>query len=80
MTRRDSSEREDDLRATSESLRDDASRLTRVEDEKRDLELGDPELSAKAREAEWLADAIQRKSRIERDLSEGQDPEAGRSN
>ena len=80
MTRRDSSELEDDLRATSDSLRHDASRLAAIEDDKRDLEIGDPELSAKAREAERLADGIQRKSRIERDLSEGKEPEVGRAN
>jgi hypothetical protein len=79
MSRRDEAERRQDLRATSDSLRDDASRLSQIEADKRDLEPGDPRLTEQSREAERLAVAIEHKSRVERDLSEGGDGDEDRS-
>src|SRR5437870_13444639 len=71
MPNRERSEREDDLRSTSESLRDDAFRLASIEEDKGKRKIGDPTLSQESREAERLAEGIRRKSRVERDLSEG---------
>lgn len=65
--------RQEDLDATAESLRDDAKQVVEIEERKKDLEVGDPRVDALARDAERLADQIQRKSRIQRELGEGSD-------
>jgi hypothetical protein len=73
MARRDDVERRDDLAATSESLQADAERLGQIEEEKRDLDMNDPRLDHLSREAEELGQAVAAKSRIERQLSDGDD-------
>jgi hypothetical protein len=60
----------DDLAATSESLEADAREVVAIEEEKRDLEGGDPRLVDLSQQAERLARGIEDKSRIERDLSD----------
>jgi hypothetical protein len=66
----DDDERMDDLAATSDSLREDAREVVDIEEEKQDLDPGDPRLTTLSREAERLAGQVQQKSRIERDLAE----------
>jgi hypothetical protein len=80
--KRDESERREDLDATSDSLLEDARRLSEIEQEKQGLELGDRRLHELSHEAERVAGQVQEKSRIERELShpEGDEPErTGRS-
>ncbi len=67
----DEEEAREDLAATSESLEKDARRVVTIEEQKRDLETGDPRLAELSNEAERVAGEIQDKSRMERDLSEG---------
>lgn len=76
MPRPDDSERQDDLDATAESLREDAERMTEIEGQKQDLDVGDPRVDALSNEAERLAGQIKDKSRIERQISDG-DPTDG---
>jgi hypothetical protein len=81
--RRDDDERMEDLAATSESLRRDARQVVEIEEEKEDLDPGDPRLSSLSREAERIAGEVQQKSRVERDLAEkvnGDGKSRGRSN
>jgi len=81
--KRDESERREDLDATSDSLREDAGRLSEIEDEKQSLEIGDQRLHALSHEAERIAGQVQEKSRIERELShpDGDEPDhSGQSN
>lgn len=74
MTRsEDRRRREEDLAATSESLQADAERMSQIEAEKQDLEVGDPRLTALSHAAERVATDIQEKSRIERELATGGD-------
>ncbi|HET9346454.1 MAG TPA: hypothetical protein VFO05_12215 [Candidatus Limnocylindrales bacterium] len=61
---------EEDLRATSESIQDDADRLKALEEEKADVEAGDPRLSTLSDEAERLAHSIAAKTTVERVLSD----------
>jgi hypothetical protein len=70
MSERDEHERREDLSATSESLLSDARRITRIEEEKQDLDIDDPLLDKLSREAEQIAGEIQHKSRVERVLSD----------
>ena len=63
-------ERMDDLAATSDSITEDARQVIDIEQEKRDLDAGDPRLTTLSREAERLAGQVEQKSRIERDLAE----------
>lgn len=63
------SERRQDLKATSESLEEDAQRVAAIEDEKQDLDAEDPRLDELSSEAERIAGDIQHKSRAERALS-----------
>jgi hypothetical protein len=76
MPRSDDSDRQDDLDATAESLREDAKRISDIEERKQDLDVGDPRVDALSNEAERLAGQIQHKSRIERQISDG-DPVDG---
>jgi hypothetical protein len=70
MTKReDQADREEDLAATSESLQADAERVSQIEEEKQDLDVGDPRLTALSHEAERVARDIEKKSRIERELA-----------
>lgn len=71
----DAEQRQDDLAATSGSLQEDAERVARIEEEKRGLSIGDPRLEHLSAEAERIAGDIQRKSRVERNLSEGGEAE-----
>jgi hypothetical protein len=77
VTPRDEDERRDDLAATADSMHDEARQIERIEAEKQKLDLGDPRLAPLSREAERLAGQVQRKSRVERAISEGGATEAG---
>ena len=70
MPGRDEEERREDIAATSESLESDAQRIAQIEGEKQDLDIDDPRLDELSIEAERLAGEVQRKSRVERALSE----------
>jgi hypothetical protein len=76
----------DDLAATSDSIREDARRIDRLEGEKQQLAPGDPRGDELSREVERLADAVEHKSRMERALHaadaepDGGDPGRQRSN
>ncbi|MEZ0239613.1 MAG: hypothetical protein ACAH65_02340 [Chloroflexota bacterium] len=70
MHDRGEEQRREDLTATSESLKEDAGRLFEIEDEKEHLDADDPRLDALSREAEQVAGDVQRKSRVERALSD----------
>lgn len=76
MARPDDDERRDDFAATSESLQADAERLSSIEEEKQDLDVDDPRVDPLSREAEEVAAGIAAKSRIERELSDGEDRES----
>jgi hypothetical protein len=71
MPRSDKDDRQDDLDATAESLREDAKRVVDIEEEKQGLDVGDPRVDALSSEAERLAGEIQHKSRVERAISDG---------
>jgi len=72
----DERDRQDDLDATTESVRDDAKRVMEIEEQKQDLDAGDPRVDALSSEAEHLASQIQHKTRIERQITDG-DPDEG---
>jgi hypothetical protein len=61
---------EEDLRATSESIRDDAEQLKRLEAQKSSLDAADPLVLDLSRQIEALVHRIADKARAERDLSE----------
>lgn len=61
---------EEDLRATSESIEDDAVQLKRLEEQKATLDADDPRLADLSREIERLAHAVAEKTTVERVLSE----------
>jgi hypothetical protein len=61
---------EEDLRATSESIQDDADRLKRLEEQKASLAADDPQLADLSREIERLAHTVAEKTTVERVLSE----------
>jgi hypothetical protein len=61
---------EQDLKATSDSIRTDLSRLAAIEDEKSTLDGEDPTVDRLSDEAVRLADRISRETRAERQLSE----------
>jgi hypothetical protein len=71
---RDHEDRQEDLTATADSLRQDAQRVAEIEEEKQHLDVGDPRVDALSHEAERTAGDIQRKSRIERDLAADNPP------
>ena len=60
----------DDLRATAESLVEDAERLQEIELKKLDLEPDDTETRRLATRAEELAEDIANKARLEKQLAE----------
>ena len=66
----DEEKRREDLTATAESLKHDARRLFEIEDEKEHLDIDDPKLDELSKQAEQLAGDVQRKSRVERALSD----------
>lgn len=59
------SEAQDDLRATADSIIEDAGRLAAVETAKRDLAPGDPRLVRLSEAAETIARQILPKTRVE---------------
>jgi hypothetical protein len=61
---------EEDLRATSESIQDDADQLKRLEARKTSLDPTDPLVLDLSRQIESLVQRIAEKARAERDLSE----------
>jgi len=61
---------EEDLRATSESIADDAARLKALEEQKGALDAADPRLPHLSREAEDLAHDMAAKTTVERVLSD----------
>ena len=61
---------DEDLRATSESIQDDAGRLEALEEEKAGVATDDPRLSTLSREAERLAHNIAAKATVERALTD----------
>jgi hypothetical protein len=63
-------EREDDLRATADSILTDLDRLRAVEDRKQTLPAGDPESDRLSSDAVRLADQLARKTRAERQLTD----------
>lgn len=70
MSDRDKEQRQEDLVATAESLKEDAGRLFDIENEKQGLDPDDPRLDKLSRDAERLAGEVQHKSRVERTLSD----------
>jgi hypothetical protein len=69
----DLSTKEQDLRATGDSIRADLSRLAHVEADKQALDPADPDVDRLSRVAVELADRIARKTRAERELSDAID-------
>jgi uncharacterized protein (DUF3084 family) len=67
------SQRAQDLKATADSISEDASRLKAVEESKADLQPGDPELEQASADAVDLAQRIERQTRAEQELSQGTD-------
>jgi|tagenome__1003787_1003787.scaffolds.fasta_scaffold19517394_2 hypothetical protein len=59
----------EDLRATSDSIRADVSRLASIEGEKVRLDPGDPLTDRLSAEAVDLADRIQRQTKAEREIA-----------
>jgi hypothetical protein len=59
----------EDLRATSDSIRADVSRLATIEGEKLALDPGDPLTDRLSAEAVDLADRIQRQTKAERQIA-----------
>lgn len=60
----------DDLRATSESVRDDAQRLAELEARKLSLDPADPAVDELSREVQQLVRTIGHKAAAERELAE----------
>jgi hypothetical protein len=63
------SQSEQDLRATAEAIRSDATRLAELENAKLGLEPDDPRVDQMSVEAQRLASGIKDKSEAERELS-----------
>jgi hypothetical protein len=61
---------DEDLRATSEAIADDAARLKALEEQKSRLEADDPRLSGLSRQAEDVAHDMAAKATVERALSD----------
>lgn len=59
----------DDLRATSEAVRDDAERLAELESTKLSLDPADPEVDRLSREIQQLVKTIEHKAAAERELA-----------
>ena len=72
--------RREDLAATSDSIREDARRIDRLEGEKQALAPGDPRGDELSREVERLADDVEHKARMERHLHKADpEPDGGES-
>jgi len=65
--------RNQDLRATTESIQSDAARLAEIEQAKGEMEAADPEVDRLSSEAVELSNGIAAKTRAERELSEDLD-------
>ena len=61
---------EEDLRATSESIGDDAARLKALEEQKAALDAQDPRVPELSREAEQIAEGMAAKTTVERALTD----------
>jgi hypothetical protein len=61
---------ESDLRATSESIQDDAAQLKELEAQKRALDPADPRVAELSRRIEALAGTLSDKAQAETELSE----------
>ena len=68
---------QDDLRATAESIAQDAQIIERIEDEKADMDADDPRASELSNAVENLAAQLHEKTRVERDIVNGAVGEAG---
>ena len=64
------SEREDDYKATVESIRQDAREIERIEQQKAALEPDDPATRTLSARAEALAETLHHKTLAEQDLAE----------
>lgn len=73
---RDDETRQEDFAATSDSLREDALRVAEIEERKQGMDVSDPRVDTLSVEAERIAGALQRKSRVERDLAADAGPES----
>lgn len=62
-------DRDEDLRATADSIADDARRLARIEAQKGELEPGDPALLTLSAQAEEIARELVPKTVAERQLA-----------
>jgi hypothetical protein len=60
----------EDLRATEESIREDAQRVTGLEEKKATLDPGDPLVVQLSEQVEQLASGLRAKATAERELSE----------
>ena len=67
------SQNEQDLRATIDSLRQDAERLAELEAAKSAIEFDDPRMKRLSSQAEQLTDDIEDKAEAERDLAQAVD-------
>ena len=61
---------QDDFRSTAEDVAHDATEITRIEEEKAELDPADPRAATLSERAEELADELHRKALVERDLSD----------
>ncbi|HET9521192.1 MAG TPA: hypothetical protein VFO73_09125 [Candidatus Limnocylindrales bacterium] len=61
----------EDLRATADSIIDDADRLRALEVEKKALDPADPRVDQLSEQVERVVDRLEDKTAIERELSEG---------
>jgi hypothetical protein len=66
---RDRRAKQQDLRATADSIRSDASRLERLEDSKTDLATDDPTLRRLSTEAAEVGNELAQKTRAEEELA-----------
>jgi hypothetical protein len=61
--------KEQDLRATEDSVKADAAQLAKIEETKAELDPGDPKVDRLSADAVDLADQLARKTRAQRDLA-----------
>jgi hypothetical protein len=61
---------QDDLRATAESLADDAKQVQELEEKKLEMDPADPRVVAVSHQVESLVDRMAGKAGIEREISE----------
>ena len=69
-----------DLKATSDSIRHDAERLAQLEERKSELDPGDPRVDQLSRDVETLIGDIADKGKAERELAERERPDTRRAN